>query len=581
MPLAARRGFCSCPRMTQDSETVSPDGRPTAALRPRRRLPLVWLVPIATIAIAAWLVWDTFASRGPTITITFQTAEGLQAGQSQLKFKNVTMGTVQSIALSPDHSKVIVRVQTVRAAAPLLTEKTLFWVVKPRLFAGSISGLDTLLSGSYIQMLPPAQAGVPRARHFAGLEDPPVLQADIPGTTFLIHAASIGSISLGSPVFYRDFTVGEVLGWDVGDMARNVTLHVFVRAPYDKYVRVDSHFWNASGASIDLTASGIKLQLESLRALLLGGIAFDTPENGPPTPAPAGHEFHLFADREAARAAIYGEHLNFVALFKGSVRGLAPGADVTLHGLKIGQVTGVTLRYDPVTDSIEAPVTFDVDPGRITNVRHGTAAEMTARLQHLVDQGMRATLQSSNLLTGQKLVAMDFFPDAPKATLGQEGDVYIAPTYESGGFDSVTTAAGQLLSRLNTIPFTQIGDNLASLTKGAADLVNGDQLKSAVGSLQTTLAEVQDVVVKLDKGATPALKRLPAIADDLQRTLSQAQRLIGSIDVGYGANSEMYRNLDRLLVQLNDTTRSLRMLSDMLTRHPEALIRGRADQGGQ
>jgi paraquat-inducible protein B len=567
--------------MTQDSETVSPDGRPTAALRPRRRLPLVWLVPIATIAIAAWLVWDTFASRGPTITLTFQSAEGLQAGQSQLKFKNVTMGTVQSIALSPDHSKVIVRVQTVSAAAPLLTEKTLFWVVKPRLFAGSISGLDTLLSGSYIQMLPPAQPGVPRARHFTGLEDPPVLQADIPGTTFLIHAASIGSISLGSPVFYRDFTVGEVLGWDVGDMARNVTLHVFVRAPYDKYVRNDSHFWNASGASIDLTASGIKLQLESLRALLLGGIAFDTPENGPPTPAPAGQEFHLFADREAARAAIYGEHLNFVALFKGSVRGLSPGADVTLHGLKIGQVTGVSLRYDPVTDSIEAPVTFDIDPERVGNVRHGTPEQVTARLQHLVDQGMRATLQSSNLITGQKLVAMDFFPNAPKATLGQEGDVYVAPTYESGGFDSITTAAGQLLSRLNTIPFTQIGDNLASLTKGAADLVNGDQLKSAVASLQTTLAEVQDVVVKLDKGATPALKRLPAIADDLQRTLSQAQRMIGSIDVGYGANSEMYRNLDRLLVQLNDTTRSLRMLSDMLTRHPEALIRGRADQGGQ
>jgi paraquat-inducible protein B len=573
--------------MIQDPESATPDGRPTAALRPRRRLPLVWLVPIVTLAIAAWLVWDTYASRGPTITLTFQTAEGLQAGQSQLKFKNVTMGTVQSIALSPDHSRVIVRVQTVRAAAPLLTEKTLFWVVKPRLFAGSISGLDTLLSGSYIQMLPPAKPGVPHARHFTGLEDPPVLQADIPGTTFLVHADSIGSISLGSPVFYRDFTVGEVLGWDVGDMARNVTIHVFVRAPYDKYVRDDSHFWNASGASIDLTASGIKLQLESLRALLLGGIAFDTPEGGAAAAAPAGHEFNLFADREAAHAALYGEHLNFVALFKGSVRGLAPGADVTLHGLKIGQVTGINLRYDPATDSIVAPVTFDVDPGRISNVRHGTAEEVTARLQQLVARGLRASLQSSNLLTGQKLVALDFYPDAPKATLGVQrdaygvqGDVYVAPTYEAGGFDSITASAGQLLSRLNTIPFAQIGDNLASLTKGAADLVNGDQVKSAVGSLQTTLAEVQDVVAKLDKGATPALKRLPAIADDLQRTLAQAQRLIGSIDVGYGANSDMYRNLDRLLVQLNDTTRSLRMLSDMLTRHPEALIRGRADQGG-
>jgi paraquat-inducible protein B len=229
---------------------------PTAGVHRRRRIPLIWIVPILTALIAIWLAWDTFSKKGPTITIAFDSAAGLTAGQSQLKYKNVVMGTVKNIGVSPDFTKVIVTIETVREAEPLLTDKTIFWVVKPELFAGSITGLETLISGSYIGMRPSAEPGVAK-RDFIGKTDPPVLQAWTKGTTFMLDSKRLGSISLGSPIFYRDLEVGTVLGWDIGDLASRVTIHAFVRAPYDQYVHADSSFWNASGVSIKMGADGV------------------------------------------------------------------------------------------------------------------------------------------------------------------------------------------------------------------------------------------------------------------------------------------------------------------------------------
>jgi paraquat-inducible protein B len=234
--------------------------RAYGAKRRQRRMPLIWIVPIVTALIGGWLAWDTFSKRGPTITIAFQAADGLQAGQSQLKFRDVTMGTVKSITIAPDLTKVLATVETTREAESLLTDKTIFWVVKPQLFAGRISGLDTLLSGSYIGMLPSTAPGH-KQHHFIGSPNPPILSTSEPGTVFKLHTTRVGAISLGSPIFYRDIDVGTVLGWDLDDMARHVTVHAFVRAPFDKYVHDDSVFWNASGLSVKLAPTASPVQL--------------------------------------------------------------------------------------------------------------------------------------------------------------------------------------------------------------------------------------------------------------------------------------------------------------------------------
>ena len=232
-----------------------------AATRRSRRVSVIWVIPLVALAIGAWLAWDTLSKEGPTITVAFDSAEGLQPGQSQLKFKDIVFGTVKSLDLAPDHTHVVVTIATTRQAEPLLTNRTVFWVVKPRLFAGSISGLETLLSGSYVGMMPGATAGKPQ-RAFAGREDPPIISEHVPGHVFLLKAKRLGSISLGSPIFFRDLSVGEVLGWDIADMAEYVTIHAFVRAPYDGYVSDETRFWNASGLSIKLAGTGLEIELE-------------------------------------------------------------------------------------------------------------------------------------------------------------------------------------------------------------------------------------------------------------------------------------------------------------------------------
>jgi paraquat-inducible protein B len=555
-----------------------PDAVLRASQTRRWRFSLVWVVPIVAVAIGIWLAWDTLHKRGPNITVSFQSGEGLQVGQSQLRFKDIVFGTVSGVRLTPDRRRVNVDIATTREATPLLTEGAEFWVVKPRLFAGSLSGLDTLLSGAYVALRPAANPA-PERRVFVGLEDPPVLESETPGRVFLLKADRLGSISLGSPIFYRDLQVGEVLGWDIGDMARTVTIRAFIRAPFDQYVHENSHFWNASGVNVKLGAAGVEVQVESLRAVLLGGIAFDTPVKPDTAVAAAERPFRLYANQDAADNASEGRRTEFVAFFQGSVRGLAAGADVTLHGLKIGTVTGVDLTYDPVKDTIIAPVRFEVQAARFTRdaaAYKGTAETM---VQEFVDRGLRATLQSANLLTGQMLIALDFFPDQPHVTVAKQGDVFVLPTMDTGGFSGLEAGAAQLLAKLNTIPFDQIGRNLNDTLAGASGVANDPELKRAVASLSATLETAQETIRKLDAGVTPAMRRLPEISDNLQKATAQASKLIGSLDSAYGDNTRFNRDLERLLSQATEAVSSIRSLSDLLTRHPEALIRGRTDRG--
>ncbi len=536
-------------------------------MRRRRRIPLIWLVPVLTGLIAAWLAWDTYSKRGPTIVISFDAAAGLAAGQSQLKFKDVTMGTVKSIAVAPDLTKVLVTIETTHEARPLLNDRTIFWIVKPQLFAGNISGLDTLLSGSYVGMLPSAEGGKPQ-REFVGRRDPPILTTEVPGTTFILDTRRLRSISLGSPIFYRDIEVGTVLGWDLGDMARTVAIHAFIRAPFDKYVHDDSTFWNASGISVKLAGTGIDVQMESVRALLMGGIAFESkPGTGAPV-STAGHRFQLYADREAARSAGFAQHLQLVSNFRGSVAGLDVGADVTLHGLKIGEVTEVGLKFDPKLNRIVAPVHYRIDAGRIGDIAAVRGMPPGTIAEEMVKRGFRAVLQAPSLIAPGKIVAIEQVPDAPPDELRREGDVFIVPSSEGGGFDSITRSASELLSKINRIDFDGIGVSVANFAKGLDSKINGPEIKSI-------LADTQDTLRKIDAGVGPAMAKLPEIANQLQAALNQITRLASSINTGYGGDSRLNRDIENLVRQFTETARSVRALSDLLTRNPEALIKGR------
>ncbi len=555
-----------------------PEASVTSRVDRRRWLSPVWLIPIVTALIAGYLVSHELSQRGPTITITFRSAEGLTAGQSQVRLREVAIGTVETIQLAPDRSRVLVTVRMTKDAEPLLTEGARFWVVRPRLFAGTISGLNTVLSGSYIQIAPPPPDRPP-AREFVGLEDPPLLTADEAGTRYRLRSDRLGSISVGSPIFFRDLDVGQVLGWDIGDMAENVTLHVFIRAPYDRYVREGSRFWNASGVSLKLGAEGVQLQFESLRAILLGGIAFETPEavRSGPVP-PERHTFTLYPSSEAASNASFRRRIPVVSYFPDAVSGLAPGAPVVFQGIRIGQVLEFDLRYDPQTNQLRVPVRYEIEPDRIAASDAARTRGPLDNARDMVRLGVRARMASANLLTGQQQISLDIVPNAPPAEVEMEGDILVFPT-APGQFASILDSVNAVLARIEALPLQQIGDNLNSTIAGVNDLVRGPELAASIAALQQTLTTAEATMRSVDASLTPALRTLPQLVANLNGAVTQANRLIVSANRGYGDESQFRRDLDRMLEQITVAARALRSLADTLNRNPESLLRGRATQG--
>ena len=349
-------------------ETPIPDLRdlPEAVANTKKRgsLQLVWIVPIVAALIGAWLAVQAFIERGPTVTIKFKTAEGLEAGKTKIKYKEVDIGLVTEVALGENRKTVVATAEFRKQAESFLVEDTRFWVVRPRIAGGQVSGLGTLLSGSYIG-IDPGKATNSR-RRFTGLETAPIVTGDRPGRQFVLRADELGSLEIGSPVYFRRLQVGEVIGFKLAKDGTGVSFRIFVRAPYDRFVTAGSRFWNASGVDVALDAAGFRVQTQSLISILLGGIAFQSPPNVEPgPPSEPNTEFTLFANQGEAF-----EHPDTVAetyllLFDESVRGLSVGAAVDFRGLVIGEVTAIGLDIDPAKMEIRSPVEIRIYPDRL------------------------------------------------------------------------------------------------------------------------------------------------------------------------------------------------------------------------
>ena len=548
---------------------------PNAVIRRRRRFSLFWLIPIVCGGIGIYLVITTLADRGPLITITFKTANGITAQQTQVEHKAVSLGMVEDVKLADDMASVQIHVRMNRQGERVLTNHARFWVVRPRLNTGNISGLETLVSGAYIEV-DPGTPGGSFQKTFTGLEDPPGTRSDEPGRTFVLKAKALGSLAPGAPVFYRDVNVGEMLSYDLGKDQGPVTINVFVKAPFDKFVHQNTHFWNASGISVNFGAEGLHVELESFQALLSGGIAFDSPVKSPTPPSTGNQQFNLFDNKAEADASGFRKNIPVVTYFKSSVTGLGKGSPVQVFGIQIGSVTDVSLVMDQATKTMRARVAFEIQPERVfpeSQVSQDNDPRATAAT--LVGQGVRAVLESSNFITGQKAISLEMVPNAPPATIGQEGDAILIPS-QGGGLDNITSSLSDIATKLDAIPFDEIGKNLNKTLASVSETVSGPDVKNALRKLSETLTDVQHLVRNTDRGMTPVLQKLPQISNDLQQAVSKANAALG--EGGYGSNSDFQRNMSRLLDQVNDAARSIRLLADFLTRHPEALIRGRTAQ---
>jgi paraquat-inducible protein B len=502
-----------------------------AVPKSRTRLSLVWVIPVVAALAGVWIAVTRILSEGPKITIVFQSAEGLEAGKTKIHYNGVDIGTVTTVRLSDDHQRVIIDAQMAPKTESFLAEDTQFWVVRPRISGANVTVLGTLISGAYIGL----EIGNSKEtkREFVGLETPPIVTGEVPGRLFKLKTANLGSLDNGTPIFFRRLQVGQVASYELDPDGKALTVVVFVRAPYDQYVNPDTRFWHASGIDVSLSATGLQVQTQSVLSILIGGIAFETAAADPVLPpAEANTIFTLFSGREEAFKAPPREPQTYVLLFKDSVRGLAPGAPVELRGIPIGDVAEVRAQFDAKTAEFSVPVTIHLDPQRlgvkVFGLKPGTDLAAIRRnfIDTLIAHGVRAQLRSGNLLTGSAIVAFDFFPGAPPAT----------------------------------VDWSQ----------------NPVQLPTIPGQLQTMEASVENIIKKLDKMPLKEIaENLQKTMGDLDLTLVSARGTLDNASTIVGPNSPQGQQLDSTLEEVRRAARSVRVLADYLDRHPEALIRGK------
>ncbi|WP_089726650.1 PqiB family protein [Candidatus Thiosymbion oneisti] len=551
----------------QPPEAQPPEAQPPeAVVVSRRPVSLVWLIPIVALLIGGWLAYRAYTERGPSIRIEFKTAAGLEAGKTKVKFKEVEVGKVTAIDLDEDLQKVVVTAELVAGAERYLTQETRFWVARPRVTASRVSGLDTLLSGAYIAV-DPVTGGEP-VREFVGLEAPPLFTASEPGKKFILRSRTLGSLNVGSPVYYRHIEVGEVVGFKLDQDRKAVNIELFIAEPHDQLVLTNTRFWNASGIDLELNADGLTLDTQSMLSVLAGGVAFDTP----PTlekqgvPPAADHAFHLYASRKAAYERTYLKKEKYLLFFEGSVRGLSVGAPVLFQGIKLGRVLDVRLEFDVERFKSQIPVLIELEPQRVRLVGGDyEEVEKTAPMQRLVKEGLRAQLKSGSLITGQLYVALDFFDDAPAAEIGSRNGHPVIPSVASAQLGELTNQAAKFMHTLNALPLREIGNDLRDTVKGAKGIATSKALDRSLKALESALRQVGETARGLDKDVVP----------HLGTALEQAGAVLTSADNLVAPDSALYLELRRMLKELSAAARSIRGMADYLERHPEALLKGK------
>lgn len=519
-------------------------------VRRRRWAPsLVWLIPVVAALIGGWLAVHAVLSRGPTITISFQNAEGIEAGKTRIKYKDVEIGEVTSVKLSLNRQAIVATAQLSKEAADYLAEDSRFWVVRPRVSGGGVSGLGTVLSGSYIGM----DIGKSEARKtdFVGLETPPIINADLPGQTFTLRADNLGSLNTGSPVYFRRVPVGQVVGYELDSKGGYVKVAVFINAPYDRFVSANSRFWHASGVDVSLSANGLNVSTQSLAAIALGGIAFETPLADNAGIPLSDRNFILHDSRDRALQNPDREMQPFRLRFRQSLRGLSVGAPVDFRGITIGEVTAIGVQYVPERKDFDMTVDIRTYPSRLDSLSRGGRISGKLSPQALVANGMRAQLRSGNLITGQLYVALDFFRDAPPAKLVVRNGLPELPTI-SGDLEELQRVLQRIVKKLDAVPFDSIGK----------------EADASLKSLHQTLDSVKKLSDGLNGDAVPqALKTLEQLQQTLEAT-RQAMR----------ADSPLQQDVRAAAQEVKETARSFRALADYLDRHPEALVRGKEAQ---
>jgi paraquat-inducible protein B len=404
-------------------------------------------------------------------------------------------------------------------------------------------------------------------RDFVGLEVPPPIAGGVPGREFILQAGSLGSLGIGSPIYYRRLNVGQVIGYDLTPDGKSVDIKIFMNAPYDRYITSDTRFWEASGIHASVGARGISLETESVLSILAGGIRFETPPSAAAgTPAPEKSVFTLFDNREAAMAPTMSESERYVLYFSDSLQGLSVGAPVSMLGLPVGEVTDVGLDFVREGQRIRTRVEIMTYQYRllrhlgktdVATLKTMSREERHKIMQHLVEEnGMRAQLRAASLISGQQYVAIEYFPDAPKARIDWAEDPPRFPVVP-GKIENIELQLKSILAKFDKMPVEEIGKDL----------------RKTLETLDNTLRSADRTLTRVDVETLPEAKKT---LEDLRRALAAAERVLNSTDnVLLGPDAPAQQELRDALQEIARSARAIRLLADYLERNPESLLRGK------
>ena len=539
----------------------------------RRGLSIVWLIPVVAIVVGGWLAYSTLADKGPTVMISFKTAEGIEEGKTKIKYKDVEAGVVTKIHVSDDLSEIIVTAELAKELESHLGENTQFWVVKPTLTAGGVSGLGTLVSGAYIEIDP--EAGPPQ-KQFTGLERAPIVRSDVPGREYLLTAKALGSINRGSQISYRGLAVGEVLDYALSEDNSEVEIRIFIQDPYSDLVRPKTRFWNVSGVRANLDANGFDISIGSVATLLAGGMAFETtPVAMRDEPSPEDSEFLLFESREIEKEELITISYPVLLQFDGSVRGLTEGAPLEFRGIRTGTVTDVYLLSDPEELSAQVEVIVAFEPERIHGLeRDPDSKDPYGTLDKFIKKGLRARLEQGSLITGQLYISLDFYEDAEPAELIVGGVHPRMPTMPTE-IEEIKRSVNEVLGTISALPLSEVVAEIHLMIQTVNGLVTSPEIKRAVVALDQSLQGVSSIVEKVDLQADPLIENLNKTVGAARMVVEQTQATLRSMDELVGRDSEARHELIALLGELSGAARSVRLFTDYLEQNPDALIRGK------
>lgn len=528
-----------------------------AVVRRNRRWSTVWIVPFIALLLGIWLVWKHYSELGPLVYVRFETAESIAVGKTEVRCRSVRIGQVENLELSKDLNSVVVALRLNPDADELMRDGSRFWVVRPRVSASDISGLGTIITGSYIELDP--GEGREGIHHFDGLEDPPVTNSNVPGLRLVLTAAQAGGLNIGSPVYYKGFEVGRVEKRTFEVETRSTRYDIFIQQKYAGLVNEGTRFWNTGGINVTAGAGGVQLKTPSIQAMLTGGISFDVPTGGTPgSLVKDGTYFTLFQDEASLKDAVFTPNRRVLMFFDRSVRGLNKGASVEFRGLQLGRVVDISFKYSPTdnpTEDPRVPVLVEIDTS-ILRTNPADPVNEDKLLAEAVENGLRAKLSTGSLLTGGLYVDIDFVPDAPPAELSKIGDMDVMPTHSSG-MVRIEEKVNSILAKIDALP---LKETLEKFGKSA------DEINATLVEAKATLAEAHKLLAKEETQTIP---------NELQATLQDVQSAVTSLGPEGNVQGDLRRTLDELRAAL----RAFKTLSNTIEEKPNSLIFGRENSG--